>query len=136
MRNASNFVTVGVSAADPDCNGLLFGPRDHADGTIDDRLAGEAIVVRLVFEAFDLDRGAGGEIFQAFDHFDDAGAALAEAAAVHHLAHQGVEVDVVFDGLDAQVGPPGGHDFLAFIHKLNVGARDECGGWLRVHKNL
>ncbi len=124
MRNASNFVT------------LLFGFGHDADGTIDDRLAGEAVAVGFVFEAFDFDRGARFEVFHALHHFDDAGAALAVAAAVHHLAHHGVEVDAMFDCLDAQVGSTGSHDFLAFIDKLDVSASDEFGGLLRVHRIL
>jgi hypothetical protein len=122
MRNASNFVT------------LLFGFGGDADGTIDDRLAGEAIVVRFVLEPFDFDRRAGGEVFQTFDHFHDTGAALAKAAAVHHLAHHRVEVDAIFDRFDPQVGPAGGHHFLGFIDEFDVGACDELGLLLRVHK--
>jgi hypothetical protein len=140
MRNASDFVTilgrVPSSRRCQPCAALLLGLGDDADGSIDDALAGEAIVVRFVFETFDFDRGAGFEILQSFDDFDDAGAALAVAAAVHHLAHHGVEIDAVFHRLDAQVGPAGGHNFLAFIDKFDVGASDEFGCLLRVHRIL
>jgi hypothetical protein len=126
------FRYIRVNDAEP--NRLLFGFGDDADGAIDDRLAGEAIVVRFVFEPFDFDRGAGGEVFHAFDHFHDTGATLAKAAAVHHLAHHRVEVDAVFHGFDPQVGAAGGHHFLAFIDEFDVGACYELGLLLRVHK--
>jgi hypothetical protein len=125
-----------MAAAPNTCADLLFGFGDDADGTLDDRLAGEPIVVRFVFEPFDFDRRAGFEVFETGDHFDDAGAALAIAAAVHHLAHHGVEVDAVFHGFDPQVRAAAGDHFLAFIHKRDVGASDEFGSLLRVHRIL
>jgi hypothetical protein len=82
-------------------------------------LTGQAEVIRLFFQFALLYIGSGRKVFFPFDHLHDAGTTLTIAAAVRQLAHEGININVILQGFEPEIGTIGRNHFPVFVDELN-----------------
>ena len=78
---------------------LAFGFGVHTHRPIDQRLAGEAEIVRLFAQYPIFKVGFRGKIFHTRCDFHYASATLAVAAAVHQFSFQSININAILQGL-------------------------------------